>query len=582
MASLPRRAGTRLMFVLGIVLSLLVYPLTAGSPAAFAQEALYPGANGLVANTGGEAVLLRETPSWDAVVVSSYFEGTPADVVEGPVYSEDGAAWFGVSIGGTFGYMAAGYLAAGWETTEPAPVEMAAAAAPVETAPAPVDPASTAAGVPVATADLNLRAGPTYDDMVLAIVPAGAPLTTTGEWLDGFAGVVYNGQYGWVDSAWLGSGEAAPAQAPVQEVALLQEAVPAVDQSTLMTDMAQPAGTQAQAIDVANLRLGPSEGDEVLRVLPAGAAVTITGETADGWTPVWYNGTWGFISSGLLTTDGAAPVTLAQDAAFETYEATDDGSGELLATTLSDVNLRSGPDTVSPILATIPAGVELFPLAGPEAGFYQVDANGQVGWVSAEYLQVTVDYLQKGKRNKNQSGKVEGSEPATNAGSGGIIWPVSGGEWSIMQGYNGSSHQNQDSLWQYYYSLDLVRNDGGTAGQTVYSPVNGTVRWTDPGSGGMSIDMGDGYAVAMFHVTFDGSLQAGTPVSQGQPIGTISGSGGPGFAGTPHLHFTLWTSDDNGNWDREAEPFVGKYAISGMEFPDTGGRQQHSGTTFYP
>lgn len=574
MVSLPRRAGIRLMFVLGFVLSLIVYPLTAGSPTTLAQDALYPGAAGLVANTGGEAVLLREAPSWDAVVVSSYFEGTPADIVEGPVYSEDGSAWFGVSIGGTFGYLAAGYLAAGWETSEAAPVEMAVEAAPAEALLAPAAAPADAASAPVATADLNLRAGPSYNDMVLAIVPAGAPLTTTGEWLEGFAGVVYNGQVGWVDGGWLGSGDAAPAP----EAVLLQEAAPAVD------DAALPMDASAQAIDAANLRLGPSEADEVLAVLPAGAMVTIAGETtAEGWTPVLYDGLWGFVSAGLLSSDGAAPVTLAQDAASETYETSNDGSGELIATTLSDVNLRSGPDTVSPILATIPAGVELFPLSGPESGFYQVDANGQVGWVAAEYLQVTADYMQKGKR-QNRSGKVEDSEPANNAeaNSGGIIWPVSGGEWSIMQGYNGSSHQNQDDLWQYYYSLDLVRNDGGTAGQTVISPVNGTVRWTDPGSGGMSIDMGDGHAVAMFHVAFDGSLQAGTQVSQGQAIGSISGPGGPGFAGTPHLHFTLWTSDDNGNWDRDAEPFVGKYAISGMAFPDTGGRSQHSGTTFYP
>ena len=43
---------------------------------------------------------------------------------------------------------------------------------------------------------------------------------------------------------------------------------------------------------------------------------------------------------------------------------------------------------------------------------------------------------------------MEGSAPADNVelGAGGIIWPVSGGQWTIMQGYHGSSHQNQDSL----------------------------------------------------------------------------------------------------------------------------------------
>ncbi len=580
MVSFPARAATRLILSLGIAVLTVAAPLIASTPAAFAQEALYPGAVGLVANTGGEPVLLREGASYDAAVVSSYYEGTPADIVEGPVYSEDGAAWYGVAIGGTFGYMSAGYLASGWEPAEAIQAD-SAPHVPAETLTAPADsPAAT--GGPVAVADLNLRASPHPDDIVLAVVPAGTPLTATGEWVDGYAGVVVDGQYGWVDGGWLGWNDSTRQEVPVQEVTLAQEAAPADVAPVAVVD-----GT-AQAIDTANLYMGPSEADAVLHVIPAGAAVTITGEAANGWTPVLYDGVWGFAGSWLLTPSTAGPVELAQEAVPADGGATltsDAGSGDLIATTLSDVNLRSGPDTVSPVLATIPAGMEVFPLAGPEAGFYQVEANGQVGWVSAEYLQVTADYLQKGKRkNKDQSGKVEGSEPADNAGSnsGGIIWPVSGGEWSIMQGYNGSSHQNQDSLWQYYYSLDLERNDGSTAGQTVYSPVNGVVRWTDPGSGGISIDMGDGYAVAMFHVTFDGSLQAGTPVSQGQALGTISGSGGPGFAGTPHLHFTLWTSDDNGNWDREAEPFVGKYAISGMAFPDIGGSQQYSGTTFYP
>jgi murein DD-endopeptidase MepM/ murein hydrolase activator NlpD len=159
---------------------------------------------------------------------------------------------------------------------------------------------------------------------------------------------------------------------------------------------------------------------------------------------------------------------------------------------------------------------------------------------------------------------------------------VSGGTWSIMQGYNGSSHQNQDDLWQYYYSLDIVQEDGRTAGETVYSPVNGTVTWTDRSTGGISIDIGGGHAVAMFHVDFDRRFEAGTPVSQGEPMGSVSGSGGPGFAGSPHVHFTLWTSSDDGNWDRHAVPFTGPFAIEGMDFPDIGGGSQYAGTTFNP
>ena len=151
-----------------------------------------------------------------------------------------------------------------------------------------------------------------------------------------------------------------------------------------------------------------------------------------------------------------------------------------------------------------------------------------------------------------------------------------------MQGYNGSSHQTQGDLWQYYYSLDLARRGGDTAGQPVSSPANGTVRWLDPWTGGISIDIGNGHAVALFHVTIDGGLQDGDPIRQGQSIGVISGPGGPGFAGTAHVHFALWQTSDGGNWSRNAVPFVGPYAISGQEFPDVGGSNQHRGTQFTP
>ncbi|MDF3043753.1 MAG: peptidase, partial [Thermomicrobiales bacterium] len=513
-------------------------------------------------------------PSFDAAVLTSLSEGTPADILEGPVYSAEGTAWHAVSVGGMTGYVVAGYLIDGGQAAAPAPdmVELAQEAAPVtvapeaaaaeplavETAPAETLPAPAASpneipANPVTTADLNLRAGPSFGDAVVMVIPAGAVLAPTGEWSQGFVGVTYEGNYGWVDSGLLAAGETAPETA-TQDVALLQETAPApvtvaepapTNDAALVGDLTAVPGETAYATDVANLRAAPSESSEVLRVLPLGGPVTITGAPSEGWTPVWYNGTAGYISADLLSASTTAPISLAQEAApvadplVAADPAAESGSGELAATTLRNVNLRGGPAMTAPIMGTIPPGTALTALSGPEQGFYQVNVD---------------------------------------LGAGGIIWPVSGGQWTIMQGYHGSSHQNQDGLHQYAYSLDLARVDGNTAGQPVYSPVNGVVRWTDPGTGGISIDIGNGHAVAMFHVAFMGGLDT---VRQGQYLGEISGPGGPGVAGTPHLHFTLWASSDNGNWDRQAVPFTGQYAISGMDFPDTGGNA-HRGVQFSP
>ena len=108
---------------------------------------------------------------------------------------------------------------------------------------------------------------------------------------------------------------------------------------------------------------------------------------------------------------------------------------------------------------------------------------------------------------------------------------AAGTEWYISQGYNtspaeGWSHYNcdprtgQDQIsktercddgWQYKYSVDLRQVDGTETGETVLSPVDGTIRWLDPANGGLSIDLGNGYAAALFHFDLGRGLADGQP-----------------------------------------------------------------------
>src|SRR5215218_9735885 len=137
MASTPCRAVTRLRIVITVALAATASSLAPAAGTAFAQSALDPGAVGLVADTGGEPVLLRETPSFDAAVLSPLSEGTPADILDGPVYSAEGTAWHQVSVGGMTGYVVSGYLIDSGQAAAPAPnvVELAQEAAPVTVAP---------------------------------------------------------------------------------------------------------------------------------------------------------------------------------------------------------------------------------------------------------------------------------------------------------------------------------------------------------------------------------------------------------------------------------------------------------------
>lgn len=585
------------------------------APTVLAQDAPAPGGPAVVANSGGNTVLLRDAASSEGGILTAYPEGTPLTVLDGPIWDADGQAWYQVAADGASGYMQGAYLAADAAPTDAAPADAAADpsdvdapsdatadAAPTDGA---TDPNATAAATTAAapqtlfaTADLNLRAGPSAEDAILAVVPAGGAVETTGETAQGYLGASWGGQSGWLDGGYLAAAApAAPDAAAATEAApdttTTDAAAPAdaapADGDLLGDPSAVPSGTPAYATDLVNLRAAADDASDVLRVLPPGSPVTLLGGDSGGYTPVWYNGTEGWIASSYLTTTAPAePVGTAAEGfdASATAPATDEAaaapvderSGE--ATVLEDALVRSDPSPTAGVVTTLATGTELQPTGEQVSGFYPVAVDGTEGWVSGALLAFKGD-----GRGKGDNGSKNSPNPPSNGGTAsgpGLIWPVSGGTWSVLQGYDGSSHENESDLWQYQYSFDLVRDDGPTAGQPVVSPLAGQIRWFDPSTGGISIDVGNGHAVAMFHLTVDPKLKVGDQLDQGEFVGTISDVGGPGFREVPHVHLALWQTSDGGNWDRHAEPFVGAYAIEGHEFPDIGGSYQYDDYTFNP
>jgi uncharacterized protein YgiM (DUF1202 family) len=306
-----------------------------------------------------------------------------------------------------------------------------------------------------------------------------------------------------------------------------------------------PTVGEAEVDSALNLRAGPSTADDVLEVMPGGAMVEILGDPENDYYPVRYNGTSGWAFGDYLI-----------------FEGDDDDEDPVVGEARVDsaLNLREEPNTTSDVLTVMPGNAIVETLGDPENGFYPVRYNGEEGWAFGDFLDFG------------------GAASVDSA----IIWPVSGGEWQISQGYHGSSHNNWSSTYQYANSFDIVSTDGNTAGQSVYSPVNGTIRWTEAGSGGISIDMGNGYAAAIFHITVDPSLSWGDSLTQGQYIGFISGPGQDGNMGFDHLHFTVWATDDGGNWSRVSVPFTGQNAINGVDYPDSGASMEWTGTVFNP
>ena len=200
------------------------------------------------------------------------------------------------------------------------------------------------------TTDLNLRAGASLGAAVLLVIPAGASVETLGGAESGFVPVSYAGTRGYAYGQYLtmSAGDPAPSG-------------PSTGTARTTTDL--------------NLRSGPGLGNGVLRVIPAGATVTITGGGEAGFLPVTYAGTSGWAASQYLSIGGgsAAPAPPASSP-----------TGTATATTA--LNLRASASTGSAVLAVIPAGGVVTLTGNSQAGFLSVTFNGTAGWAYADYL----------------------------------------------------------------------------------------------------------------------------------------------------------------------------------------------------
>jgi hypothetical protein len=367
------------------------------------------------------------------------------------------------------------------------------------------------------------------------------------------------------------------------------------------------------------LREQPGYDAAVLATLGDGNALDVAGEpvtAVDGtsWLPVVAGGQSGYVPAGYVPTAAVQtspavvpesaqgsvagpmvePVASSMTAESAPVPAPDPAAVAPVpagAATTTEANLRVGPSTGADVLAVLAPGTAVSVDGAPSNGFVPVSGNGVSGWVAEGLLgdgaavaaqpanAPSSDVSTPVPTTAPPSTSTESAPESASGESTGIAWPFAGGEWKVVQGYNNGTHTNRSDFAQYKYSLDWARVDGDTAGEPVFAPVSGTVQWVDRGSGGMLVDAGNGYGVAVFHVTLDRDLASGETVAQGQRIGTISGPGGDGYMSMAHIDITVWRLAGRSH---ESVPFVGANAIAGQEFPDTGGANQHMGATVTP
>lgn len=145
---------------------------------------------------------------------------------------------------------------------------------PAQTPPPPpptTQPPASPRGTAVTTDALNLRAGASTTQRVIAVMPAKSPVVLTGRSQNNFLELSYSGKTGWAHRDYL-----------------------AIDGT--IPSPAKNAVTSANL----NMRSGPATSYKVLTVMPRGAKVTLTGQINNGFHSVSYNGFTGWAFSAFL------------------------------------------------------------------------------------------------------------------------------------------------------------------------------------------------------------------------------------------------------------------------------------------
>jgi len=126
-----------------------------------------------------------------------------------------------------------------------------------------------------------------------------------------------------------------------------------------------------------NFRLGPSTDDTIITELKANSTVDPIAVTNNGWYLVQRNGNLGFIRGDYVR-------EVNDKAIVEQLHQLPEIVASIEATT--NVNVRPDASTEHTELGTLTAGSRLQMLRILESGWYEVIYNGEIGYVSADYV----------------------------------------------------------------------------------------------------------------------------------------------------------------------------------------------------
>ncbi|HET8632132.1 MAG TPA: SH3 domain-containing C40 family peptidase [Thermomicrobiales bacterium] len=295
MSRLAREVTTLLL--IGLVLA-------AGATPALADTNLNVGGLAIIANTGGDPIMVRSGPGYQYEVVGHAAEGDIVTVVDGPVAGDDGNPWYKVSTDVLTGYVFADFLV----LPENAPAHPQKAQEPQVQAQTLANPSGgggyTASIAGTGGDGVRLRDGAGTDAAIILVIPEGATVQVLGDpqqaggsaWYP----VSYDGSTGYVVGDYIGSQGSMQAATTVSTAAQAQ-------------GFAAGAHVQVSGTGTDDLRIRADAGTDadIVGHAPAGAVLKVldgpaNDDAGNAWYQIDYDGLDGYVAGDFLAWTDAA------------------------------------------------------------------------------------------------------------------------------------------------------------------------------------------------------------------------------------------------------------------------------------
>ncbi|WP_347029094.1 SH3 domain-containing protein [Intestinibacter bartlettii] len=198
------------------------------------------------------------------------------------------------------------------------------------------------------TAKLNVRKGPGTKYAKMGTLSKGAKVEVITKLPSGWYKIKYKGTYGYV------LGKYVKLNTPQQD-----EKVIATGKTT----------------EQLNVRKGSSTKYAKIGSLSKGAKVEIVSKLSNGWYKIKYNGTYGYVSGAYVKLDSEQPKPGEDEKIIATGK-----------TTVSSLNVRSGPSSNYSKLGTLTKETKVEVVERYSNGWYKIKYKGSYGYVSGAYV----------------------------------------------------------------------------------------------------------------------------------------------------------------------------------------------------